>query len=145
VAIEHDPVGLARRVYSRLIEPGLTEYDGMLDLPNAEAGAGEVADILKGRFAAARPPKAIMIRVGGKDVGVSTLAAIKKADGYAGKDPGFASAERSELPGTSTRYRAIVFSCKEGQCDAKAYRSFYDPDDIPVCPVAGHGLMELVR
>ena len=143
MADERDPVALARRLYSRLIDSGLTGYDDVLDLPDDTTGAGEVAGLLNDRFTAAAAPKAIMIRVGGKDVGVSTPAMIKRAAGYAGPDPGLGSAERSQLPGRSTGYRAIVFSCEK--CAARSYQAFYDGRSIPVCPMSGHGPMELVR
>ncbi len=143
MADEDDPAALARQLYSRLIDPSMTDYDDALDLPDASTGVGEVSDRLSDRFSATPALKAIIIRVGGKDVGVSTPARVSRASGYAGPDPGFGSAERSELPGRSSGYRVIVFRC--GKCALESYRSFYDARSVPKCQTSGHGKMDLVR
>lgn len=139
-----DPVVLARQLYSRLIDRDFSApTDDYLELPDTSTGAGEVSDLLKERFTAASATRAIMIRVAGQDVGVSTLAKVNAAAGYAGSGPDFGSAQRSGLPGRSTAYRALVFGCARPGCGEKSYDSFYDERYIPLCP-CGHGRMRLV-
>lgn len=139
-----DPAALAKRLYARLIDPGVTDFDSKLELPDTSTNAGELSDLLKNRFRESPAPRAIMIRVGGSDVGVSTPTKVYGADGYAGPDPGgLGSAERAELPGRSTQYRVIVFRCNK--CRENSYFSYYDPRRIPDCPVKGHGTMKLQR
>ncbi|MGE5291829.1 MAG: hypothetical protein ACM3ML_32470 [Micromonosporaceae bacterium] len=44
-------------------------------------------------------------------------------------EPG--AGERAQLPGMSSRYRALTFVCP--QCKAREYRVYYDERDLPVC------------
>jgi hypothetical protein len=143
MADEDVQAALARQLYARLIDSGQVSHDDRVNLPDASMLAGELSDVLKNLFAAALAPRAIMIRVAGRDIGVSTPEKVYGGEGYAGRDLGLGSAQRSELPGRSTRYRAITFSC--AKCAVKAYRSYYDPRCIPDCPVSGHGKLVLVR
>ena len=52
--------------------------------------------------------------------------------------------ERLQLPGASTRYRLLKFTCPD--CDQPPeYRIFYDEEDLPVCREHGQmGKMELL-
>jgi hypothetical protein len=140
MADDEDQAAFARRLYSRLIDPSLTTAAEELDLPDTNTGTGELGDRLTERFAAPSRPNSIMIKVAGQDIGVSTPASVKAAAGSAGPVSDFGAAERSELPGRSSRYRVITFRCRK--CHLESYHSYYDPRNIPQCEDEP---MELVR
>lgn len=51
--------------------------------------------------------------------------------------------ERIQLPGISTRYRLLEFTCSRCARPEPQYRIYYDDEDLPTCP--DHGSMELRR
>jgi hypothetical protein len=51
--------------------------------------------------------------------------------------------EGMQLPGFSTRYRLLKFTCPRCASQVPEYRIHYDERDIPVCPVRKHGQMVL--
>jgi hypothetical protein len=51
--------------------------------------------------------------------------------------------ERIQLPGISTRYRLLEFTCSRCARPGPEYRIYYDDEDLPTCP--DHGPMELLR
>ncbi|TCO59847.1 hypothetical protein [Actinocrispum wychmicini] len=130
-------VDRAREAYGRLIDHDRVEFDDFLDV-EPEDRADEVSTRLAERFR--KPPDAVMIRVRGRHVGVSTLARVREAEGVAGGEIG--AGDGASPLGSSTRYRTIQFSC--GNNDSTAIRSFYDERQLPTCP-NGHGPMELQR
>jgi len=73
----------------------------------------------------------------GQFAGDAPAAGSPAAAGSAG------SGEGLQLPGYSTRYRLLEFTCAQptSECDSE-YRVHYDERDIPAC---GHGRMELRR
>jgi uncharacterized protein YunC (DUF1805 family) len=51
--------------------------------------------------------------------------------------------EGMQLPGFSTRYRLLKFTCPRCASQVPQYRIHYDERDIPVCLVCNHGRMVL--
>jgi hypothetical protein len=126
-------VDRARKLYGRFLGDAVADHDAILDVTLADR-ADQVSSRLVELF---KDPSvtAVLIRLDGQRVGVSTRDKVDGAAGVAGGELG--GGDRAGLPGRSTRYRVIKFECRG--CPAKAFRSYYDERDIPRC----HGPMEL--
>lgn len=131
--------------FGGLIDQGILDRD---DLAGAAAdrevevdpalGTDEVADELSRLFRADARLDRVLLRYEGERVAVATRALVCET-GPATAGAGFATAERSVLPGRSTRYRLLRFRCADGTCGTASYASFYDDRVLPVC--ASHGEM----
>jgi hypothetical protein len=145
-------VARSRAALGRLVDPAATAFDDEVEIAPDDR-ADEVSLRLSELFARRPELTAVMIRLGGAEVGVATVSRLRAAAGQANvalSSTNLAMAElsmgdRATLPGLSGQYRLIHFTCAEASCSAAQVRSFYDPRTVLVCPVAGHGPMELVR
>ncbi|MDT0343880.1 hypothetical protein [Streptomyces litchfieldiae] len=138
-------IARARGVYGRLIDPDATGFGARLDV-TPDDRADEVSLRLSRLFGERPELAGVMIRLGGRDVGVSTPARLRAAAGQANVAvPEAGMADRASLPGLSGQYRAIRFACGSAGCGAAQTLSYYDPRLHPVCAEAGHGAMELQR
>lgn len=109
-----------------------------LDLP-AGTSAREAAEALDWLFHQDQDLDRLALEVGGRHVGVtSRLHITGSAEIRGGQQPG--AREGGTLPGYSTRYRMLRFTCS--QCDAIRLLLRFDPAARPQCP-NGHGFLEL--
>ncbi|MDI2132796.1 hypothetical protein [Yinghuangia seranimata] len=110
---------------------------------SAEDEAIEVGGLVQERLSADPSLAAVMLRLDKThDVGPVTRRSLAVAEGLAGSGGAeTAVGDGAELPGRSTRFRVIEFSCPD--CHARVLRSYYDERCLPLCP--DHGVMELVR
>jgi hypothetical protein len=131
----------AKIAYGALIDPALADASEFLDV-GPDSRADEVSDDLAEVFRKDPTLTAVMIRIDGRNVGVSTPARVRRAVGTASRSyDGLGSSEGATLPGRSTRYRPIWFACpRHGERVAK---SFYDERYIPLCPKDQSILMEV--
>lgn len=141
----------ARAALARLIDPAATRFDDEVEIASDDR-ADEVSLRLGILFDERPEVKALLIRLGGREVGVATLARLRAAKGKAhtpmspaGPVAEVSMADRASLPGSSSQYRLVHFGCAYPDCQATEVRSFYDARTVPVCPTAGHGRMELRR
>lgn len=134
----------ARSLHGRIIDSGATRFDDYLDIDRNER-ADQVSLRLTAAFTERPELTALMLRIDGCDIGISTPAQVRTAAGHAGNAPDLGMAERSSLPGLSQQYRLIRFACKDSTCTAAEVHSYYDPRIIPVCSDKAHGPMELQR
>lgn len=91
----------------------------------------------------------IMLVCDGERVAVAVREKVLADAGTAGAAAGdLGAGERAGLPGRSTRYGLLRFTCGHAGCGKVAYGSYYDDRFLPVCDVAAHGPMmaaEVVR
>ena len=114
------------------------------DLNHQGAPTYEAVEFQLGQYFRANPAVGkVNLLLYGRKVGVVTPDSLgRNADKMAGEAPAPQTgvSERGQLPGISTKYRLLVFTCQE--CPDRKYRIHYDERDIPSCP---HGKMELRR
>jgi hypothetical protein len=101
--------------------------------------------LLQEYFGGSDAPEAANVMVGTTRVGTATRQTIEQS-GRTAAEPGSASevgvGERIQLPGISTRYRLLKFSCPT--CAVAAYRIHYDEENMLTCAKDGRA-MELQR
>jgi hypothetical protein len=111
------------------------------DLILSAVSTFEAAEFKLGEYFAANPGvNEVNLVVAGRQAGVVTRESLERdADLMAGDSQAsqVGAGEGMQLPGFSTRYRLLEFTCPH--CPSQ-YRIHYDDRDIPVC---GHGRMKL--
>jgi hypothetical protein len=112
-----------------------------LELPGAPLPTFEiVAAEMREHFDANPALDSVNLLIGGRSVGVISRTSLKPDEGrMAGTVQGVSAGigEGIQLPGLSTRYRLLEFTCPN--C-ASEFRIHYDERDIPAC---AHGRMVL--
>lgn len=122
-----------------LVMPGLTAADAEISMDVSDAETiDEVQDKLRGYFVTSGTPAAVDLILGKTSVGVVTRESFLRAGGTLAAAPGSAQVGAGgglELPGISTRYALLMFTCPA--C-APQYRIYYDERNLPACE---HGTM----
>lgn len=112
--------------------------DAAVDVSDAET-IDEVQFRLDKYFSAESAPAAVNLVVGEIRVGVVTLESLRRSGGTMAEpstQANVGAGEGLELPGTSTRYALLRFTCPK--CAPK-YRIYYDERTRPACE---HGKMK---
>ncbi|TDE32201.1 hypothetical protein [Actinomadura sp. 6K520] len=136
--------------FGGLIDQEVLDRDGLAEAAadrefevDPALGTDEVADELSRLFRTDARLNRVLLLHEGERVAVSTRALVCGTGAEPGRPAtagaGFATAERSVLPGRSTRYRLLRFQCADGMCGTTTYASFYDDRLRPVC--GSHGEM----
>jgi hypothetical protein len=124
-----------------LTAPGAGPADQTLILPDVPTF--EAAEFRLAEYFAANPVvDDVNLVIAGRLAGVVSRKSLERDAGRMAGDPSapqVGAGERMQLPGFSTRYRLLEFTCPH--CVSQ-YRIHYDERDIPVC---AHGRMKLQR
>jgi hypothetical protein len=123
-----------------LVVAGEPEADESIDV-----AGGTIKDAvfrLRQYFGAEGAPSRVEVRVGAVCVGVVTRESLRRFSGTAGGPSLAGGGERMTLAGVSTRYRLLVFRCRNQGCPETAVRIHHDERHGPACE-RGHGGMVL--
>jgi len=120
-----------------LVDEKAPEAVYSIDVADADT-LDEAQGLLEDYFGASDAPEAANVMVGATRVGTATRHTLEQSDQTAA-EPGPASevgvGERIQLPGISTRYKLLKFTCSCGP--AVAYRIHYEERNLPICPKDG--------
>jgi hypothetical protein len=120
-----------------LVVPGLTEARASMDISDAVT-VDEVQDKLRSYFLTKDASASVKLMAADAPVGVVTRESFLLSGGTLAESPASARMGAGgglELPGVSTRYGLLRFTCSE--CDPQ-YRVYYDERNWPACE---HGKM----
>lgn len=125
--------------YGIFLDPDAgSEAHTVFDLDGRHASASAVAEGLATLYAVDPDLDEVTIVAGERTLGNCTRAWLTRLAGGANR---LGEGDRASQPGESTHYEVLRFVCV--LCERRAVRLMYDERDLPACPEAGHGAMEL--